>query len=173
MRPIPVHPMSVGPTAVGMFHALCAPYSLGCLSAYAQVHEGGRLKEHFDFHPITPAFHEHARRGVDALTGDGVFLFSSYVWNHAANIAVARHVKERLPRSLVVFGGPEVPRSAAPLREFFAKNPSVDLAVRGEGELAFAEVLAAIADSSGAPGGLLERDYSKVAGVTFRVGRAS
>ena len=64
--------------------------------------------------------------------------FSISVWNTEISLAVARALEKRLPNCLIVFGGPSVPDNA---ESFLRSNPSVAIAVRGEGERAFAEVL--------------------------------
>lgn len=76
--------MSVGPSNVGAFELFCAPYPLGCLVAYAASWQSGALQDRFVFGGITPTFYADALARVDALREPGIFLFSSYVWNHAA-----------------------------------------------------------------------------------------
>ena len=162
---IQVHPMSVGPFGGLGFQLFCAPYPLGCLLAYL----GSRgLGDRFDLGAITPVSRDQAVRGLDRLTGPGIFLFSSYVWNHAANVEVAEHVKRRSPRSLVVFGGPHLPRRQEALRAFFDAHPAVDVVVRGEGEEALAEVLAAIRAADVPPEAMRRADLSAVGGITYR-----
>jgi radical SAM superfamily enzyme YgiQ (UPF0313 family) len=154
-----VHPMSVGPTPHGPVQ--CAPYPLGCLVAYAKAHGDGCLDSYFDFRPITPVYYQDALESVDVLTEPGVFLFSSYVWNHAANRTVAERVKRRFPEALVVFGGPQVPRDRDPLDRFFAEHACIDVVVRGEGEHALAEMLDAIR---------CRTDFAAVPGLSSRRG---
>jgi radical SAM superfamily enzyme YgiQ (UPF0313 family) len=154
-----VHPMSVGPTPDGPVQ--CAPYPLGCLVAYAKTHGDGCLDAYFDFRPITPVFYQDALASMDALTEPGVFLFSSYVWNHAANRTVAEHVKRRFPEALIVFGGPQVPRDRDPLDRFFAEHACIDVVVRGEGEHALAELLDAIR---------CRTDFGAIPGLSYRRG---
>jgi len=59
--------------------------------------------------------------------------FSSYVWNHTIVRALAARVDAQ-----VVVGGPMV---AGDAREFFLTHPGVDIAVVGEGEQTFTELL--------------------------------
>lgn len=74
------------------------------------------------------------------LKHSDVVGFSTYVWNHQYNYALARRVKELNPNCLVVTGGPEIAISDPDL---FIKNPWMDAAVKMEGELVFAELLKA------------------------------
>lgn len=80
---------------------------------------------------------------AERLRGAAVVGFSLYTWNERYSLAVARRLKSVSPSTLVVVGGPSVPRDDGALRVFLDENP-VDLAVLGEGELAFAELLARV-----------------------------
>lgn len=78
---------------------------------------------------------------VERLRGAALVGFSLYTWNERYSLAVARRLKGVSPSTLIVVGGPSVPRDDAALRSFLDEH-AVDLAVLGEGELAFAEILA-------------------------------
>lgn len=80
---------------------------------------------------------------VERLRGAAVVGFSLYTWNERYSLAVARRLKVVSPSTLIVVGGPSVPRDDAVLRVFLDEH-AVDLAVLGEGELAFAEILARV-----------------------------
>jgi radical SAM superfamily enzyme YgiQ (UPF0313 family) len=70
--------------------------------------------------------------------------------------ALAKLVRERLPKAVVVCGGPH-PSVAA---DDVMKDPAVDLVVRGEGELVFADVLDGVAAG--------RTDWSGCEGLTWR-----
>lgn len=89
---------------------------------------------------------------------DGIFFFSDYIWNIDAHLAASHRIKERLPGSVVVHGGPSVPRAADECAEFLRSNPSIDFVCIGEGEGTAPDLLAALA-SGGEP--------SSVAGIAF------
>lgn len=80
---------------------------------------------------------------VERLRGAAVVGLSLYTWNERYSLAVARRLKVVSPSTFIVAGGPSVPRGEAALRAFLDVH-AVDLAVLGEGELAFAEVLARV-----------------------------
>lgn len=166
MGRIQVHPMSVCPAPDGAVFS--APYTLGCLIAYSKAHREGRLNEHFDFQAITPRYHEEGGTTLDDLREPGVFLFSSYVWNHDANLRVARRIKDRIPGALVIFGGPQVPKQKLPLRAFFLENSCVDMVVRGEGEEALSEILETIAAARTPIDSVGSMDFSHVPGIAYR-----
>src|SRR5439155_23794791 len=67
-----------------------------------------------------------------------VAAFSTSMWNEQLSLRVAAEVRKRFPECLIVFGGPQVPHHPA---EYFDVNPFIDVAVRGEGEEAFSEIL--------------------------------
>jgi radical SAM superfamily enzyme YgiQ (UPF0313 family) len=171
MGRIAVHPVSLGPDQLGSSEIFSAFYPLGCLTAYAKAHEEGALAKTFAFGRITPTQAREVPAVLDALpSAPGVFLLSSYVWNHAVNMAFAEQVKRRSPRSLVVVGGPHVPRMPEPARRFFAAHPYVDVAARHEGEVTLASVLHAIAHAHAGPDDLRQVDLSGVDGLIFRRG---
>lgn len=104
---------------------------------------------------------EWKRRPVEVaaerLRGASVVGLSLYTWNERYSLAVARRLKAVSPSTLVVVGGPSVPRDEAALEAFLGEH-AVDLAVLGEGELVFAEIVSRV------EGGL----DPKVAGVARR-----
>jgi tRNA A37 methylthiotransferase MiaB len=127
------------------------------------------LHEHFAFGRVTPTMRCEMPQVLQALPPEpGVVLLSSYVWNHDVNMEFAREVKRQAPGSLVVVGGPHVPRGADALAQFFARHPAVDVAARHEGEQPLAELLETIARAGVDAGGLHRVDFSRVAGLTFR-----
>jgi radical SAM superfamily enzyme YgiQ (UPF0313 family) len=83
---------------------------------------------------------EQAADALLKLAPDVVGL-SAMTYEAGCMHALAKLVKERLPRALVVCGGPH-PSVAA---EDVLKDANVDFVVRGEGELTFAELLEGLA----------------------------
>lgn len=113
-------------------NAYYLPYTAGVVLAYALEHNPnwqlGELVWRRD--PIE----ETAQR----LKSSDVVGFSTYVWNHQYNYALAKRVKELNPQCLIITGGPEV---AITDPDLFAKNPWMDAAVKMEGELVFSQIL--------------------------------
>lgn len=169
---IRVYPASLSPRDGTGAETEAAFFSLGCLVAYAKVHRDGALAEHFEFDRITPTF---AGTAVAALEEGGprepaILLLSNYVWNQAVNMDYARAFKRRQPDSLVIVGGPHVPRDPEPCRAYFERHPEVDVAVRHEGELTLAEILDRIHAARAEPAQLRRVDLSDVPGLSFRRG---
>ena len=165
---IGVYPVSLGANREPM-EFWSSFYALGCLTAYAKVHRDGALLERFAFGRITPV----QGRGVPALvdgfpTQPGIFLLSHYVWNHQVNCDFAERIKRHAPGSLVIVGGPHIPRDQAACEKYFAAHPYVDAAVRHEGEVTLAELLRTIAEAGVEPSDLARADLSAVEGLTVR-----
>ncbi len=118
-----------------------APASLGLLMAYAMKYDGGRLLDKFDFIPM---FLIDESRAVERAMSPSVFIFSNYLWTVEINLKISAAVKAINPNNITVHGGPSTPSYAHDCEKFFAENPHVDIAVRGEGELTFAELLDAV-----------------------------
>ena len=115
-----------------------APASLGLVMAYAMKYDGGRLLDKFDFIPM---FLIDESRAVERAMAPSVFIFSNYLWTVEINLKISAAVKAMNPNNITVHGGPSTPSYAHDCEKFFADNPHVDIAVRGEGELTFAELL--------------------------------
>jgi hypothetical protein len=130
---IPVIPVN---TLKGM-----APASLGLLVAYAMEYDDRRLGDKYDF---VPMFLTEETRVIARAATTGIFMFSNYVWNVETNLQLSAAIKAINPASITVHGGPSTPSYENDCAMFFTNNPHVDIAVRGEGELTFAEMLDAL-----------------------------
>lgn len=71
--------------------------------------------------------------------------FSLYTWNSERSLEIAQRVRQRLPDLMVVVGGPEVQHD----NTWLCEHPAVDLAIIGEGEQAFADILVAMSRDKG------------------------
>ena len=142
------------------------PLSLGLLVAYAKAHRNGALEGSYDFVPrwlIQPA-------KVSEVCGrPAIFLFSNYIWNQGSNLESSARIKSMSPTSITIHGGPDTPKYEADVERYFHDHPHVDIAVRGEGEATFAEILEVLAGRVGhGPADL--SPLSDVAGLSFRLG---
>ncbi len=117
------------------------PAALGLLMAYAMGYEGGQLCNKYNF---VPMFLTDEARLLKRGTSPGIFMFSNYVWNVDINLQLSAAIKMISPASITVHGGPSTPSYEKDCEKFFADNPHVDITVRGEGELTFAEMLGAL-----------------------------
>ena len=115
-----------------------APASLGLVTAYAMEYEGGKLRERYDF---VPMFLADEARLVERAATPSVFIFSNYLWTVDTNLKMSAAVKAVNPANITIHGGPSTPSYEKDCEMFFADNPHVDVAVRGEGEHTFADLL--------------------------------
>lgn len=131
------------------------PYSAGILWAYAQTFP--EIAQRFDNKQFV-FVREQPDAIVARLEEPAVAAFSTYVWNWEMSVAVARRIRQRYPDCLIVFGGPQVPDPDR-LGNLFETHPFIDVAVHGEGEHTFAEILKQHAST---------QDYLGIQGLTYR-----
>ena len=68
--------------------------------------------------------------------------FSNYMWNCELSLTLARRIKEYSADTIVVMGGPNYPVVPSEQEAFLRKHTEIDFYVKGEGELAFANLVA-------------------------------
>lgn len=111
------------------------PYSVAVLQAYAEQNVSSRDRYRF----LLPLYKRlRISDAVERLECTDIAAFSVYVWNIRISLEIARRLKASRPDTLIIFGGPHVPdRSEAFLRQ----NTFIDVAVHGEGERTFLQLL--------------------------------
>lgn len=67
-----------------------------------------------------------------------IFAFSVYLWNFKHTKKFAISIKKKFPECKIIVGGPQIPKDD---KLYFKKHPYFDIAVLGEGEVAFKEIL--------------------------------
>jgi hypothetical protein len=112
-------------------------------------------------HELAPLFIDQTAARIAASAPDVVGFTSTFAQNAAA-LAAARAVSRRSPHPVIVFGGANCDgaQGAALHRNF----PFVDFVVRGEGEMAFIQLLTAIRD---------REDVTRIAGLCWRAQRGA
>jgi tRNA A37 methylthiotransferase MiaB len=119
------------------FNAFYLPYSAGVIWSYCladlEIRAAWRCD---DWIWRRDALEPVAQR----LSQNDLVAFSTYVWNHQYNYALARRVKELNPACVILFGGPE-PAITDP--DLFRKEPYMDLVICFEGEITFRRVIQA------------------------------
>ena len=133
------------------------PLAAGCLAVSARVHG---LSSKLQLDVVEPAVTDALG---DALLADHIARdepdyagFSLYLWNSERSLHLAREVKRRSPRTQVLIGGPEVSAD----NPFILAQPGFDIAVTGEAEASFAQLLDALVDGRdphGLPGVAVRR----------------
>jgi radical SAM superfamily enzyme YgiQ (UPF0313 family) len=130
------------------------PLVSGLLRAYAQSSD--IIGSSYEFRPFIYQI-DSLETILEKYTSEpAVAAFSVSMWNEQLNLSVAKAVKHRWPRCLIVFGGPQVPHQPT---EYMTMHPFVDVAVRAEGEVSFSQVLLRFLESD---------DFTSIANVSFR-----
>lgn len=96
-------------------------------------------------HPIR--LFKYPEKLAKALEDNGIpniIGFSNYMWNCELSLALARRIKEYSADTVVVMGGPNYPVAASEQEIFLRQHPEIDFYIIGEGELAFANLVAAL-----------------------------
>jgi len=114
------------------------PYSVGCIWAYCQQFDD--IKENYELKEVIWK-RERQKYVLDRLDNPKVCGFSLYVWNQNWCLTCAKKIKERWPDCLIVFGGPSVNKD-------WIKYDFIDVAMFGEGEIKWAELLHKRLDNS-------------------------
>ncbi|NTV62981.1 MAG: B12-binding domain-containing radical SAM protein [Oscillochloris sp.] len=122
--------------------ALNTPLAAGYLKAYAEA-QGLAGRVQITILPRYIADHAGDAALVAAIADRAPDLLglSLYTWNSERSLEVVRRVRRRLPGLAVLVGGPEVQAD----NPWVLGHPAVDMAVIGEGEQAFADLLAWLA----------------------------
>ncbi len=136
---------------VALDKAVWFPVSTGCLQAYALTYE--QIRSNYEFMPfrfIKTPFCE-----IDAYHKPNVAAFSCSMWNARFNFMVAERIKKDFPQCLIVFGGVQVPVDPG----FLVRHPFIDIAVNGEGEQIFVDILLRHLENS---------DFSGIPSISWR-----
>ncbi len=130
------------------------PYSAGLMQAYYQ--EYGQYTDSVVF--LDPIFDRcSVEQALAHLEGASLAAFSTYAWNFEISVAIASALKTKDPNTVILFGGPQVPRDA---KAFLYNHPFIDIVCQGEGE----RILTAVIDK------LHDRDFSSVPSISYRTG---
>ncbi|MFK7978322.1 MAG: radical SAM protein, partial [Halioglobus sp.] len=152
------------PKVIPVAFDMCPPAGLGAVVAYSKVHEDGALEEFYNFR--TDWVWDPKR--LESFTAEpAIYMFTNYLWSHKECVEVCAQIKALSPDSITIHGGPDTPKYANDQERYFAENPHVDIAVRGEGEVVGAMVLSALRSVIGDKNpdlGVLK----DVGGVTYR-----
>lgn len=127
------------------------PYSAGLMQSYAQKYYKGNDNLSFKNIVYKRISVENAVNQIGTCDAVG---FSIYVWNVRLSLKIAEIVKRNNPSCLIVFGGPQVPDDAT---DFMSKHRFIDVAVHGEGEQTFTEIL----------NNLENRDFSNISSISY------
>lgn len=129
---LPIPPVGMVPVVGNV------PLAAGCLISHARR---CRLADNWQFEILPSSIVDRlGDLGIVQAIVDrrpDVVAFSCYLWNVERSLWVAERLKERLPATKIVFGGPEITDD----NEWLMSQTAVDRFMVGEGEAAFAECL--------------------------------
>lgn len=117
------------------------PFSVGCIWAYVNQFED--IKSNFKLCDVIWR-RDRQLTVLDKIIDPDIVGFSCYVWNHNWNLTLAEKIKVKYPNCLIVFGGPSV-------NQEWNKHNFIDVAMFGEGEIAWAELLRLHKDNKSIP----------------------
>ncbi|MDJ0656804.1 MAG: radical SAM protein [Xanthomonadales bacterium] len=146
------------------------PLALGMIASAIRAHDSGALLERYQLLPITYQKPADLLSGPYRKFGPGVWMFSNYMWSLEVNLQISAAVKQQDPRNLTIHGGPSTPGYAQACAEFMAQNPSVDIAVHGEGEMTAVEILEQLSRSDQGRVIADPATMGEVRGITLRAG---
>lgn len=140
------------------------PLGLACVKAYAAADAAIAAKAALTGLSFGESLSEEQIAASLAAQRPDVAAFSFFLLNVGATLEVCRRLKAKLPGVKIVVGGADVPKDPVRLAGFLEKNPAIDAAVFGEGEVPFAGWLKAyLAGAAPAPApGLAVRDGKKI-----------
>lgn len=129
------------------------PLVSGLLRSFAETRE--TIQDNFSFQPFQFKV-EPPEAILDQYDNPAIAAFSVSMWNEQLNLRIAEAVKAKWPDCLIVFGGAQVPHKPI---DYFKLHPFIDVAVRGEGEESFADILER---------SLTGRNFDGIPGVSWR-----
>ncbi len=144
------------------------PLALGMMFSAIQSHRDGALLERYQLLPISYLTPQEFVNGPYRKFGRGVWLFSDYMWSLEVNLQVSSAVKSHDAGNLCIHGGPSAPGYQQACTEFMTRNPSVDIVVHGEGEIAIVELLECLRSMGDGIIGADRAALQAVNGITYR-----
>ena len=113
------------------------PYTAGQLAAYAFADKD--IAENYSLENIF-FLRESTDSVIKKIEDPFIVAFSTYIWNCNFNKAVAKLIKKKYPRCIIVFGGHHVAPGGGMLEEC----PYIDYLLHGEGEVIFRRLMRAL-----------------------------
>ncbi len=144
------------------------PLALGVLFSAITDFEDGALLDRFVLVPLNYLEPQQIFDGPYRKFGPGVWLFSNYMWSIDVNMQISQAVKQHNFANFTVHGGPSTPDYVQACEDFMRDNPSVDVAVHGEGEITITDLMSQI--QRNAQGKIVADSHALggVDGITYR-----
>lgn len=141
-------------------------FPLGIAYLKAMVNSDEELKGKVDFFVANIAFKNAEERILAMLEGNNYDLvgFAGYVWNISKVDYIAKHLKQNGIKIPIVIGGPEASYDPG---SFLSKYPHFDIAICGEGEETFLELVKTMNFNLGSDH---FKDMDKINGLAYNNG---
>lgn len=140
------------------------PLVSGLLRAYSETYS--EIRDNYEFMPFIYEMDTPDKILSQYTKEPDIACFSSVMWNERLNYHIAKEVKKKWPRCLIIFGGANVPMPPQhSIVNWMMDHPYVDLAVRGEGEEPFIEILKQLIDPYN---GNSDSPFFNIPGVAYR-----
>ncbi|MCX7747707.1 MAG: radical SAM protein [Clostridia bacterium] len=154
--------MSKNRTPVYSIHLECdrPPLGLGLIICNMKKNLTKDELERLDFSPGYIVDMEELKKSI-VHYGEGIFLFSTYIWNQQSHLEMSKLLRERFEGARILFGGPFIPREKELAVEFLRENPQIDILFHGEGECAVLEAARSL---------LRGTQDLEIGGITYRKG---
>ncbi len=146
------------------------PLALGVLYSAITAYQDGTLLSRFTLVPINYLSPQQILDGPYRKFGPGVWLFSNYMWSIDVNMQISQAVKQHNFANFIVHGGPSTPDYVQACQDFMRDNPSVDVAVHGEGEITITDLLDQVQRNDQGKIVADSHALSQVNGITYRDG---
>ena len=116
------------------------PYSTGLI--WSHCLQNKEIRDNYELADWI-CFREHIDDIFERIKNPSIVGFSCFSWNWSFNKELAKRVKEKYPKCLIVFGGKEPPNEQwlEQNPDWYKSYPYLDVIVHGEGELTFEEIL--------------------------------
>jgi putative methyltransferase len=119
----------------GQFVSQWLPYSIATLWAYVEQFE--EIKNNFHVEECI-FMREEIDIIIDRIVDPDLCLFSNYIWNENYNLLLAKAIRKKWPKCLIVFGGPQVDEVGF---NFLSRNSFINSIVVNEGEISLHRLL--------------------------------
>jgi putative methyltransferase len=119
----------------GQFVSQWLPYSIATLWAYVEQFE--EIKNNFRVEECI-FMREEIDIIIDRIVNPDLCLFSNYIWNENYNLLLAKAIRKKWPKCLIVFGGPQVDEVGF---NFISRNSFINSIVVNEGEISLHRLL--------------------------------
>ena len=120
-------------TGIGI-NANVFPLGLGSVTSYLLKEMNGKVEcKLFKF----------PNKLNDALQKEkpDVVCMSCYSWNENLTYTYAKYIKEKYPKALIVFGGPNLPHEQKKRKNYLQNNKAIDFYIKWDGEYALTNLI--------------------------------